>query len=80
MINMGFADNVLNALYEDNIHITYTSITSGRELDGVYTLKGDKRIQQRNASDTIVCWDIKNNIWQDIRKETITTWIRVIDW
>jgi len=77
---MSFADNVLNALYEDNIRITYTSVISGRELQGVYTLKGDKRIQQQDASDTLVCWDVKNNVWQDIRKETITTWIRVIDW
>jgi len=77
---MGFVDNVLAALYEDNIHITYTSLNSGRTLDGVYTLQGDKRIQQQDTSDTLVCWDVKNNVWHDIRKDTITTWVRVIDW
>ena len=46
---MGFVDNVLAALYEDNIHITYTSLNSGRTLDGVYTLQGDKRIQQQDT-------------------------------
>lgn len=75
-----FKDNILDSLYECDTYIEYMSVNSGRTLEGWFTLAGDKKIKQYNTSDTIVCWDVENNKWEDIRTNTISRWQRRMEW
>lgn len=67
-------ENVISALNTGEVVIEFTSIHSGNTIKGKYTLKG-RNIGINPKSDTIVCWDLVNKQWQDIKADSITYYI-----
>ena len=74
------AQTVLNSLKVcSDVKIVFKSLTSNKTHIGHYTLV-DKPVQnQANDTETIVAWDIENEMWQDIRVSTITMFIGIPD-
>ena len=60
------------------VKIKFKSLTSNKKHEGLFTLK-DKHMNISSDSDTIVCWDIENQKWQDIRTSSITFFIGIPD-
>ena len=60
------------------VKIRFRSLTSPKQHEGLFTLK-DKHMNISPDSDTIVCWVIENQKWQDIRVSTITQFIGIPD-
>ena len=69
--------NIIEALNNFNVKITFKSLHSGRDITGVYTLK-DRKIPQSTESSKIVCYDARTKRWEDIEVSTISDW-EVID-
>ena len=70
-------ENMIKALKEGKVAITFKSLNSGREIENVYTLKGEN-VPQNAISNKVVVLDCKTNTYEDIEKETIVQWIRMI--
>jgi hypothetical protein len=66
--------DIISALSAGEVIIEFTSLHSGRSIKGRYTLKG-RNIGINPKSDTIVCWDLVNKQWQDIKSDSITYYI-----
>ena len=60
------------------VKIRFNSLSYNKEHEGLFTLK-DKHMNISPDSDTIVCWDIENQKWQDIRTSSITFFIGIPD-
>lgn len=60
------------------VRIKFNSLTSEKEHEGLFTLK-DKHMRISPDSETIVCWDIENQQWQDIRTSSITSFLGIPD-
>lgn len=63
--------DIISALNAGEVIIEFTSLHSGRSIKGRYTLKG-RNVGVNPQSDTIVCWDVLNKQWQDIKSDSIT--------
>ena len=60
------------------VEIKFNSLTSNKRHQGLYTLR-NKHMNISDKSDTIVCWDIENQKWQDIRTSSITSFVGIPD-
>jgi|TARA_S200002703_G_scaffold140208_2_gene131337 hypothetical protein len=71
------AQPILEALNKGVVHIWFTSLNSGNELDGHFTLK-DRNVGKIDpTSAKIPAFDISNNKWEDIEVSTINQWASV---
>ena len=71
------AKPILDALNKGEVHIWYTSLNSGKELDSYYTLE-DRHIGKIDPnSDKIVAYDTIDNKWEDIEVSTINQWVYI---
>lgn len=71
------ASKILEALNNGVVHIWFTSLISGDELNGHYTLK-DRNIGKVDpTSDKIPAFDVSKNKWEDIEVATINQWISI---
>ena len=68
--------NVINALNKGRVKITFTSLNSGRDIEGIYTLRG-RHVGLNPKTDVIVAWDLVDEKWQDIKVDSITQFILV---
>jgi hypothetical protein len=65
--------NIIEALGNFDVKITFKSLRSGKNITGVYTLKNQK-VRQNTKSNKIVCLDIRTKRWEDIEQSTIVDW------
>jgi hypothetical protein len=66
-------DNLLKAMEKGPVHISFTSLSSGREIKEVYTLVGVP-VPQNSSSNKIVAIHVESGEYEDIEKNTITGW------
>ena len=66
-------DNIISALKIGNVSITFTSLTSGREITDVYTLKG-VNMPQNPTNEKLIVRHLESNTYEDIDKNTIISW------
>jgi len=66
-------DNLLKAMEKGPVQLTYTSLSSGREIKEVYTLV-DVPVPQNAGSNKIVARHVESGQYEDIEKSTITGW------
>ena len=69
-------NGLLKALSEGHVRLTFTSLSSGREIKDVYTLQG-VNVPQNPQSDKLVVRHVDSNLYEDIEKDTIKGWSRV---
>ena len=65
---------IMDALKTSKVKIDFRSLTSGRNITGIY--EGHQAKQHTN-SNKVVVWDVVNKKWDDIEWETIISWERV---
>tara|TARA_B100002019_G_scaffold292446_1_gene315578 strand:- start:2066 stop:2281 length:216 start_codon:yes stop_codon:yes gene_type:complete len=68
-------DNVIKALREGKVLITFTSLSSGRKIEDVYTLQG-VNLPQNPQNNKLVVLHCETNTYEDIEKETIIQWVK----
>ena len=73
---MVMIENILTAMKDANIELTYTSLISGKEKKVVGTLQNNKWVLQHATSNKITFWDVENEKWEDLECSTITAWGR----
>lgn len=66
-------DNLISAAQKGNIHITFKSLISGRDIREIYTLKGVD-IPLNPNSEKIIFLHVNSGVYEDIQKDTITEW------
>ena len=71
------ASKILEALDRGVVHIWFTSLNSGDELEGHFTLKNRNVGKINPTSDKISAFDVNKNRWEDIEVSTINQWISV---
>jgi hypothetical protein len=71
------ASEILKALESGVVHIWFTSLNSGEELDGHFTLVNRNVGRINPGSDKIPAFDVSKNKWEDIEVSTINQWILV---
>ena len=69
-------DNILTAMKDANILLTYTSLNSGKDKKVVGTLQKDKWVLQHATNDSITFWDVNNEKYESLQCSTITAWDR----
>lgn len=69
--------NLIKALEEGKVLITFRSLNSGRRIEDLYTLKGVNLPQNPN-NEKLVVLHCETNTYEDIDKETIEQWIRQV--
>lgn len=71
------AQPILEALNNGVVHIWFTSLVSGDELEGHYTLK-DRNVGRIDpTSNKILAFDVSKNRWEDIEVSTINQWLSI---
>jgi hypothetical protein len=71
------AQPILDALNKGVVHIWFTSLNSGNELDGHFTLKGRNVGRIDPTSSKIPAFDVSRKKWEDIEVHTINQWVSV---
>lgn len=71
------AQPILDALDKGVVHIWFTSLTSGDELEGHFTLKNRNVGRVDPTSSKIPAFDVSKNKWEDIEVSTINQWVSV---
>ena len=71
------ASKILEALDRGVVHIWFTCLNSGDELEGHFTLKNRNVGRINPTSDKIIAFDVNKNRWEDIEVSTINQWISV---
>jgi len=66
-------DNILKAMQKGPVQLTYTSLSSGREIKELYTLVG-VTVPQSLESNKIIAIHVNSGQYEDIEKSTITGW------
>ena len=64
---------MLEALERGQVHVKYKSLSSGREIEDIFTLKG-VNIHQNPENEKIVLLHVESNTYEDIQKNTIISW------
>ena len=67
---------LISALEKGNVKIRYTSLVSGKEKEEVFTLKG-VNLPQNPENDKLVLLRHPANVYEDLEKSTIISWIRL---
>ena len=69
-------NNLVDALKSSEVVIKYKSILSGNLKEVRGTLLPPHFVPQNPHNDAVVMWDVENERWEDIRVDTIISWIR----
>tara|TARA_B100002019_G_scaffold156067_1_gene134354 strand:- start:996 stop:1211 length:216 start_codon:yes stop_codon:yes gene_type:complete len=69
-------NGLIKALAEGHVRLTFTSLSSGREIKDVYTLQG-VNLPQNPQSDKLILRHVESNCYEDIEKNTIKGWSKV---
>lgn len=64
---------LINALNAGAVELHFTSMTSGREVVDLYTLQG-VNVPNNDQSDRIVLLHIATALYEDVLKDSITSW------
>lgn len=70
-------ESLIKALKEGKVVITFRSLTSGRRIEDTYTLQG-VNVPQNPQNNKLVVIHCETNTYEDIEKETIEQWIRIV--
>lgn len=68
---------ILKALNMGVVRIWFTSLKSGNEIEGHFTLKNRNVGKVNPKSDKIVAFDLDRGRWEDIEVKTINQWISI---
>jgi len=69
-------NGLIKALAEGHVRLTFTSLSSGREIKDVYTLQG-VNLPQNPQSDKLILRHVESNCYEDIEKNTIKGWSKI---
>ena len=72
-------ENIIDMLSNHTVEITFTSLSSGREISANATLKEDLipshfNVNQSKDAESVLCYLTNEKRWEDINKKSIVAY------